>query len=357
MAKVGIMTFLHNENCGSGLQAWALQETLRELGWEPLGLDYRPDRAEQLRNLLRSGNSPAVVLDSMRRRKAKGVRNTAGFDRFRAERLTLSAPCRNGAALREAARDCDVLLCGSDQVWSPEWLNPAYFLDFAQDQPRVAYACSLGVKTLPAKRKAEKMRRLVLPFRAVSLREEEGKNILQALLPQKPMAVMPDPVLLLPRARWLQLAGAPAPEPVLAAYFLRDNPAHWQKAEAIAAEKDLTLRPLAVTEEARGRASAVPNPDPIQWLRVMASAAAVITDSFHGAAMAAVLGKPLTVVRRWADGDPASKNSRIDQLMRLLGWTNDAACLPSPVVDLRLSTERERALAWLQQSLQGGGQG
>ena len=65
MAKVGIMTFLHNENCGSGLQAWALQEALRELGWEPLGLDYRPDRAEQLRNLLSSGNSPAVVLDSM----------------------------------------------------------------------------------------------------------------------------------------------------------------------------------------------------------------------------------------------------------------------------------------------------
>ena len=152
MAKVGIMTFLHNENCGSGLQAWALQEALRELGWEPLGLDYRPDRAEQLRNLLRSGNSPAVVLDSMRRRKAKGVRNTAGFDRFRAERLTLSAPCRNGAALREAARDCDVLLCGSDQVWSPEWLNPAYFLDFAQDQPRVAYACSLGVLLVPRTR-------------------------------------------------------------------------------------------------------------------------------------------------------------------------------------------------------------
>ena len=67
MAKVGIMTFLHNENCGSGLQAWALQETLRELGWEPLGLDYRPDRAEQLRNLLRSGNSPAVIREKSSR--------------------------------------------------------------------------------------------------------------------------------------------------------------------------------------------------------------------------------------------------------------------------------------------------
>ena len=66
MTRIGIMTFLHNENCGSSLQAFALQRTLQSLGYEPLGLDYRPDRAEQVRNLLRSGNSPAVVLDSLR---------------------------------------------------------------------------------------------------------------------------------------------------------------------------------------------------------------------------------------------------------------------------------------------------
>ncbi len=353
MGKVGIMTFLHNENCGSGLQAWALQETLRGLGWEPLGLDYRPDRGEQLRNLLCSGNSPAVVLDSMRRRKAKGERNTSGFNRFLAERLSLSEPCANGEALRRAARECSVLLCGSDQVWSPEWLNPAYFLDFAEDQPRVAYACSLGVKTMPGKRKAAKMKRLVFPFRAVSLREEEGKNILQALLPEKPMAVTPDPVLLLTRARWLTLAGDPVEEPALAAYFLRDDPGHWRQAEDLARQRGLRLVPLAVTEDARARENAIPNPDPIRWLAAMASASAVITDSFHGAAMAAVLGKPLTVTRRWKDGDPASKNSRIDQLMRLAGWTDDSACLPSPEVEACLSVERERGIAWLQQSLQG----
>ena len=150
MTRVGIMTFLHNENCGSSLQAWALQETLRTLGYDPVGLDWLPDRAEQVRNLLASGNSPAVVLDSLRRKKARGERNTAGFDAFCRERLSLSPVCRTRSALRAEGARCDILLCGSDQVWSPEWLNSAYFLDFAGDRPRVAYACSLGVSAAPS---------------------------------------------------------------------------------------------------------------------------------------------------------------------------------------------------------------
>ena len=106
---------------------------------------------------------------------------------------------------------------------------------------------------------------------------------------------------------------------------------------------------------------AVRNPDPLEWLQRMAAAEHVITDSFHGAAMAAILGKPLTILRRWKDGDPQSKNSRIDQLKRLLGWTDDKDCLPGAEVDERLRALREKGRAWLaaslQQCLQIGGQG
>ena len=39
MKKVGIITFLHNDNYGSSLQAYALQRTIRELGYECIHLD------------------------------------------------------------------------------------------------------------------------------------------------------------------------------------------------------------------------------------------------------------------------------------------------------------------------------
>ena len=118
------MTFLHNENYGSILQAWALQETLRELGFDAQHIDYAPSKAEKLRNLLFSGNSPRLILEGMCKRSATGQMR-GGFDEFRAAHIRLSSPCRDRAALKRQAEKYDALVCGSDQIWSPVWLNPA----------------------------------------------------------------------------------------------------------------------------------------------------------------------------------------------------------------------------------------
>ena len=79
MSRVGILTFLHNDNYGSALQAYALQRVIRELGHECAHLDYAPDRNEKIRNLLRSGNSPKLILEGLRKRSVKagqeGARN------------------------------------------------------------------------------------------------------------------------------------------------------------------------------------------------------------------------------------------------------------------------------------------
>ena len=155
MARVGVMTFLHNENYGSTLQAWALQKTLTDLGYDTEHIDYRPSRAEKLRNLILSGNSPRLVVEGMRKRSVKAARpgareKAASFDDFYREHMRLSPPCADHAALRKTAKQYDLLLCGSDQIWSPVWLNPAYFLDFAAPrQLRMAYAPSLGVSRMP----------------------------------------------------------------------------------------------------------------------------------------------------------------------------------------------------------------
>ena len=71
MSRVGVMTFLHNDNYGSSLQAYALQRVIRELGHACEHIDYFPDQTEKVRNLLRSGNSPKLVLDGIRKREVK----------------------------------------------------------------------------------------------------------------------------------------------------------------------------------------------------------------------------------------------------------------------------------------------
>ena len=139
--RIGVMTFLHNDNFGSTLQAFALQRALTELGYEAEHIDYAPSRFEKLRNLLISGNSPRLVLEGLRKRAVKAGnegarRKSAAFRSFYQEEMRLSPVCADHAALARQARAYDLLVCGSDQVWSPVWLNPAYFLNFAGNKPR-----------------------------------------------------------------------------------------------------------------------------------------------------------------------------------------------------------------------------
>lgn len=355
MARIGVMTFLHNENYGSTLQAWALQKTLTDLGYDTEHIDYRPSRAEKLRNLILSGNSPRLVVEGMRKRSVKAARpgareKAASFDDFYREHMSLSRPCASHAALRQLAKQYDVLLCGSDQIWSPVWLNPAYFLDFAAPgQLRMAYAPSLGVSRMPARRKARRMARLMAGFSDLSVREEEGAALLRGIT-GRDVPVLPDPVLLMERAQWLALADMPPVDtpPYLLCYFIGDSPAYWQAARQAAEERGIDIRVLPVTEASyQQNLPLADGASPTQWLGWLAGAAAVCTDSFHGAAFATLLHKPLYLQRRYEEDDPESKNSRIDQLLRMCYGDMQPEDADWDAVDRNLENERTTGQLWL----------
>lgn len=352
MIRIGIMTFLHNDNVGSALQAYALQSALREMGYAAEGIDYRPSRAEKLRNLLRSGNSPALVLEGMRKRSVRSFGATNELhERFIRENLVLSEPCRDRSALKQAAEQYDLLMCGSDQVWSPVWLNPAYFLDFT-DKPRIAYAPSLGVKEMPTPKKARRMAAMVKPFSAMSVREEEGAALIGRMIGSSP-AVMPDPVMLRTREQWQALAKPSGQrEPYLVCYFIGDQDGYWQETKALSDRMNLPALVVPKTEGAyRSGLPLAENVSPDGWLGLLNGAAHIITDSFHGAAFACVLNRPFTLLRRYREDDPENKNSRVDQLLRMLALT-DTANPDWNNVNERLSRERERGLDWLKQAVE-----
>ena len=347
------MTFLHNDNVGSALQAYALQSALKEMGYAAEDIDYRPSRSEKLRNLLRSGNSPALVIEGMRKRRVQSFGATNELhERFMREHLTLSELCRDRSALQKAAEQYDLLLCGSDQVWSPVWLNPAYFLDFT-GKPRIAYAPSLGVKEMPTPKKARRMAALVKPFSAVSVREEEGAELLEKMTGSRP-AVMPDPVMLRTREQWQALAKpSKQKEPCLVCYFIGDRDSYWQETKALSEQLGVPVLVVPKTEGAyRSGLPLAEDVSPDKWLGLLDGAAHIVTDSFHGAAFACVLNRPFTLLRRYREDDPENKNSRVDQLLRMLALT-DMADPDWNNVNERLSRERQRGLDWLKQAIDG----
>ncbi len=325
MACAGIITFLHNNNYGSALQAYALQRTIRELGYECIHLDYKPDRIEKIRNLLLSGNSLKLVLEGIKKRvvmadQGGAQRKSKAIPAFYERRMLLSAPCRNQKELKEQSRCCDLLVCGSDQIWNPVWLNPAYFLTFAEKgKTKIAYAASLGVSRLPKKAKSRKIRRWTADFQAVSVREQEGADLLEQITGRK-ADVMPDPVCLLSVEEWNEIAGkAPAGAPYLLCYFIGENETYWERVREIQQETGLRVIILPVTAESYHKGyELLDGATPEEFLAAVCGASYFCTDSFHGLAFGTLFGVKTEPIKRYREDDPESKNSRVEHFLRLL---------------------------------------
>ncbi len=346
MAGIGIITFLHNDNFGSTLQAWALQHVLLGMGHRCEHIDYRPDRAEKLRNLICSGNRPGLILEGMRKRQVRSGQTGArakseAIPAFYEREMRLSRPCRNQKELRKVCEAYDTLICGSDQIWNPTWLNPAYFLPFAREgQRKIAYAPSLGVSAMPAPAKVRKLRALTAGFDALSVRETEGADLLERITGRRP-AVMPDPVCLPALAEWERLASPVdmGGKPRLVCYFIGENPACWDTVNRLAREKGLTPLVLPVTAESFGRGfELLDGAGPTEFLGAIRGAAMVCTDSFHATVFSALFQRPCEVCLRDREGDPESKNSRILSFQRLQR-------------ELGLEEMRSRGLAFLSEAL------
>ena len=346
MRSIGVLTFLHNGNYGSSLQAYALQRVLREMGHDCEHIDYAPSAGEKAFNLLRCGNSPRLLLDGQKKRQVRASQDGMQekhrrIDGFYGRRMRLSPPCRTRRDLRNLSRKYDVLLCGSDQIWNPVWLNPAYFLDFADpDKARVAYAASLGVSAMPSRRKQRIIRRKAALFDAISVREEEGARMMVAMTGSRP-PVMPDPVCLLSRQEWLDLA-APLSDrpPFLLCYFIGENPIYWDRVRLLWEKTGLEPLVIPVTAEsyAQHEFPLLDGAGPEEFLGALAAADLICTDSFHGLAFGTLFEKKVDLIRRYRDADRESKNSRVDHFLREIR----AKGLP---------TMRQEGLDWLRDQL------
>ena len=345
MSRVGIMTFLHNGNYGSTLQAYALQRVIREMGYECEDIDYQPDPREKMLNLILSGNSPKLLIDGHKKRAVQaaqaGMREKQqAILRFYGQRMQLSSPCRNWKELEKISDGYDILVCGSDQIWNPVWMNPAYFLDFGDpEKRRVAYAPSLGISTMPGKRKSRRIRRMTALFDAVSVREEEGARLIVTITGARPR-VMPDPVCLLERSAWEAIV-VPPPErdPYLLCYFIGENPEYWKQVREISEKTGLQPLVIPVTGESYEQPlERIDGAGPEAFLGAVAGAERICTDSFHGLAFGTIFEKKIDLIRRYREDDRESKNSRVDHFLR-------------EKKEKGLAAMRQEGLSWLAENL------
>lgn len=327
MKKIAKLTWLHNGNFGSVLQAVALQRYLIEQGYDVTDLDYSASLSEKLKNWFINKNSPKLFLgkfEEIKRKKSykesnEFERRNKKFSEFEENWIKRSKLCRTPHEIEMEAQKYDILICGSDQIWSPALMNPVFYLDFvSNDKKKIAYAPSFGV-TSTTVGKEKKIVRYLKSFSKVSVRESQGQQFIKKLTGQN-VPVVVDPTLLLNVSIWneyvveLQYTGD-----YIFCYLLTPNVNYIQAVSKFAKEKDLEV---IIVPTAKGPFNTgfkeIIDIGPSEWLGLIRSAKYVFTDSFHGCIFSSIFHKEFVLFKRFKDKDKASENSRIYTLAKML---------------------------------------
>ena len=349
--KIGILTLHYGLNYGGTLQAYATGEILRELGHEPYYLDRIPNAV---------GKTGYVL----KRRFLYPLLHRDFSTFWRRYLRPISAPAFSSTDLRRIVGEAglDAVLVGSDQVWRKEVfsVDGDYFLGFCDGLPvrRIAFAASLGIDRWNRdEAETREMISQLRKFDGISVRESSGVELLR----ERDIAAthILDPVFIAGREAFEKLWSDTERDErgKIATYFLDPENIGSDMLRTIAERGNAIDHLLPLNREALrrriGRAPELSRSIP-EWIKRIATAALVITDSFHGMAFSILFNRNFCVLV-----NPERGNARMESMLALCGLA-DRLCrdrgelvrqMAQPIdfspVNAILAKEREKAKRFL----------
>lgn len=318
--KIGILShYYHSMNYGGNLQAYALCRFLQThfpgVQAEQVSYDIRknakrPRRQTKL-SVGRVLRKVRTVLQNKLYAKTKAEENRAirlrerAILEFNTKSISHSAEVYDAANIAQCVPQYDVFITGSDQVWHPNAVCPAYLLSFVDGakKPKLSYAASIS-KTELDNEQIQMFREALQDYEAVSVREADAVRLLSGVSPTVPVQVL-DPTMLLTVAEWKTVATPRKNEdPYLFCYFLGDDARQRQLVADFAKEKGLEIVTLPYLLGKYRKCDAkfgdtrlfdVSVPD---FLSLIEFADYVCTDSFHAVVFSLLFEKEFFAFER-----------------------------------------------------------
>lgn len=281
---VGLVNFFHSQNYGACLTAYALQETIKDLGYNSAFVNEFPVRKKY--NL--------------------------SFGKLFVNKYLKLMPKFND--IKKAGKLAETYITGSDQVFRPQYLKhkvkrDKYLLNFVDKKAKkMSFSASFGIgenefkNSKPAVIKA--MKDALKTFDYISTREYSGVDICKKELHVNAEWII-DPVFLLDKTRYVELASKSEKDykNKFVTYVLDKNPAYDKLYDNLS--QKYNLEPVSIAKSGISVE---------EWLRAYLDADYIITDSFHGVCFALMFNKKFIAV--------VNKNrgaARFESLQKMFG--------------------------------------
>lgn len=286
--KIGILTYHYGYNYGGVLQCYALQQTLKEIGYNDVYvINCIPSRIKfYLGGIPRKRSLNTIYNLYLRARY--GSRCKIAFNEFRERYLKLTKYIKR-KQLPKDIQSYDTLIVGSDQIWNyREQSNGMFFLDWEPPFKgrKIAYAPCCGKNEINEKYR-NKLKKALNDFDFLSVRNSETLSFVEGITGRKAQ-IVPDPTCLydfkelLKRERLIK-------DRYIFAYILGDDINGGNKRAISILKKKYPNRKVVASIIAYSNPQKIVWADkiiydlsPVNWLNLIQNADFVYTDSFHG---------------------------------------------------------------------------
>lgn len=308
--KIGIMTFHASLNCGSMLQAYALQEVLKRKYQADVEIINYSNRGQRQYYSLWDSKCRVYILKKNIKSLPywKEMKKTrADYAEFAKKHFNLSGPLmKEYKELEGIDSRYDIVIAGGDQVWNIMCrdADKAYFLAFVKNAKKIAYSPSLGAMSLKKYAKnPQEYAKYIKDFSKLSVREPNGQRWIKEITGLD-VPLIADPTMLLTADEWSQYVRfEDVKERYIFYYAFSYNDENNNKIiQSISKKYGLPVymidsKSWGVSKLNRFGIRLYKKSGPEAFLSLMKNAELVITQSFHGTVFSTLFHKKFWLVR------------------------------------------------------------
>lgn len=313
--KTLTITLHDTDNCGSSLQAYALQHFLIKNNVENEIIDYIPEYTKNNGNIIKFVLRRIIYYKSSKEKYIKFQAFKHKYLKVTSRRYTLFSE------LKDAHLKADCFIAGSDQLWNNMYQcgnDPAFYLEFAES-PKIAYAVSMGRNIVPDDNRNQVIK-YAQKFQWISFREQISVKQFKDYM-NCPVDYVCDPVLLNPVTDYDLIKSKPIfHEPYILVYIAQAINRNLID-DLILNAKNMYLGKVVMIGTYRNKCNCdihIKNTSPEEFLSLISNAQFVISNSFHATVFSMLYKRQfMTII-------PPQNGERIKMILDIAGIPENA---------------------------------